>query len=59
MEIIKNDIVHDTVTVFSKEPFTVEEAKEWLTNEELPFGVAADKVVSTGPNTMTFTLKTY
>lgn len=58
MEIIKNDTVHDTVTVFSKEPFTVEEAKEYL-NSELPLSVAVDKVISTSSNTMTFNLKTY
>lgn len=58
MEIIKNDTVHDTVTVFSKDPFTVEEAKEYLTSE-LPFSVSVDKVISTSSNTMTFNLKTY
>lgn len=38
-------------------PITVADVKDFL-NENLPFGVVADKLILSGTNTLTFTVKT-
>lgn len=48
----------NTATVITDgTPTSVQEAKDFL-NGELPFGVVADKLILTGTNTFTFSIKT-